>query len=70
MHILQPKLFKLKEEEVQKLLEKYNISLSQLPKISSEDPQLPEGMQVGEVIKFERKISEEGEIIEYFRAVV
>jgi len=70
MHVLQPKISKLKDEEVKKLLEKYNISLSQLPRISQEDKQLPEGSQVGDVFKIERKISEEGETIEYFRAVV
>ena len=38
MHILQPKHTKMKAEEVKDLLEKYNISLSQLPKIKSTDP--------------------------------
>jgi len=68
MHILQPKHTKLKADEVKKLLEKYNISLSQLPKIHANDPALPEGCIVGDVIKIERK---EGDKIEtYFRAVV
>ena len=68
MHILQPKHIKLKLEEVKKLLEKYNISLSQLPKIKIEDPGLPEGCTVGDVIKIERKEEEKNHI--YYRVVV
>lgn len=68
MHILQPKHTKLKPEEVKKLLEKYNISVSQLPKIKSEDPALTEPVAPGDVIKIERK---EGDKIKtYFRVVV
>jgi DNA-directed RNA polymerase subunit H (RpoH/RPB5) len=67
MHILQPKHVKLKPEEVKSLLEKYNISLSQLPKIKSTDPAIPEGCSIGEVIKIERK--EDGETNLYFRVV-
>ena len=68
MHILQPKHIRLKPNEVKILLEKYNISLSQLPKISSSDVALPEGCQIGDVIKIERK--EEDKINLYFRVVV
>ena len=67
MHVLQPKHSKLKHEEVAKLLEKYNISLSQLPKIKSDDSALPENCEIGDVIKIERK--EKGKIIEFFRVV-
>lgn len=68
MHILQPKHTKLKQEEVKKLLEKYNVSLSQLPKIKKEDPITPEGCDTGDVLKIERK---EGDKINlYFRTVV
>ena len=55
MHALQPKHTKLKSDEVKKLLVRYNISLSQLPKIKIEDPALPEGTSPGEVFKIERK---------------
>lgn len=55
MHALQPKHTKLKADEVKKLLAKYNISLSQLPKIKVDDPVLPEGTSPGEVFKIERK---------------
>jgi DNA-directed RNA polymerase subunit H (RpoH/RPB5) len=65
MHILQPKHTKLKPNEVQDLLKKFNISVAQLPKIRATDPALPEGMKPGEVIKIERK--EEGSIHVYYR---
>ena len=51
MHTLQPKQTILKKEETEKLLEKLNISLSQLPKIKITDPSLPEKSAIGDVIK-------------------
>ncbi|MBU1136158.1 MAG: DNA-directed RNA polymerase subunit H [Nanoarchaeota archaeon] len=68
MHILQPKHTKLNSREVEKLLADYNISISQLPKINSSDPGLPEGCNIGEVVKIERKEGEE--IMVYYRVVV
>ena len=68
MHILQPKHVKLKKEEAQELLDKFNISVSQLPKINAEDPALPEGCQKGDVIKIERKVDEK--IYIYYRVVI
>lgn len=68
MHILQPKHIKLKSEEIKKLLDKYDISVSQLPVIKSEDPALPDGCVKGDVIKIERK--EEDKVNLYFRVVV
>lgn len=68
MHALQPKHTKLKAEEVKKILDKYNISLSQLPKIRITDPALPNNCVVGDVIKIDRK--EEDKIKTYFRVVV
>ncbi|MEK6878718.1 MAG: DNA-directed RNA polymerase subunit RpoH/Rpb5 C-terminal domain-containing protein [Nanoarchaeota archaeon] len=68
MHILQPKHSKLKEDEVEKLLQKYNISKSQLPKISIEDPAIPEGCKIGDIIKIERKDGDE--MFSYYRVVV
>ena len=67
MHALQPKHIKLKQEDVKKLLLKYNIALSQLPKIRQDDSALPEGLQRGDVVRIERK--EEDEINIYFRVV-
>jgi DNA-directed RNA polymerase subunit H len=68
MHILQPKHTKLNEKEAQELLKKYNISKSQIPKILVTDSALPEGCNVGDVIKVERV--EDDKINLYFRVVV
>ncbi|MCF7910609.1 DNA-directed RNA polymerase subunit H [Candidatus Pacearchaeota archaeon] len=68
MHILQPKHSKLSEKETEKLLQQMNISKSQLPQILSSDPALPEGCEVGEIIKIERK--EDGKLNFYYRVVV
>ncbi|MEJ2267453.1 MAG: DNA-directed RNA polymerase subunit RpoH/Rpb5 C-terminal domain-containing protein [Nanoarchaeota archaeon] len=68
MHILQPKHSKLNEKETEKLLTDLNISKAQLPKIISADPALPEGCEVGDVIKIEREKG--GKINTYFRVVV
>ncbi len=68
MHILQPKHFKLKPEEVSKLIKEYNISLSQLPKIKLGDFALYGNCEIGDVIKIERK--EKGKVRVYFRVVV
>jgi len=68
MHILQPKHTKLKEKEVEELLNEFNISRSQLPKVFSDDPALPEGSEIGDIIKIERKDGEE--TFFYYRVVV
>lgn len=66
MHALQIKHTKLKEEEVEKLLKKFNIALAQLPKISKKDPALPDGCEKGDVIAIERK----GDFAETYHRVV
>jgi len=58
----------MKPDEVKNLLEKYNISLSQIPKIKATDAAIPEGCVPGDVIKIERK--EEDKTITFYRAVV
>ena len=68
MHILQPKHVKLHEKEIDELLFKLNVSKAQLPKILSTDPALPEGCNIGDVIKIERKTESGHEI--YYRVVV
>lgn len=68
MHILQPKHIKLNEKEIKELLDKLNISKSQLPKILSNDPALPESCRVGDIIRVERK--EKDKINFYYRVVV
>ena len=67
MHTHQPKHTRLKSEEVKNLLEKYHVSVAQIPKIKITDICVPEGSQVGEVLKIERK---EGDVTNlYFRVV-
>ena len=68
MHILQPKHSKLKKEEAEKLLLELNISRAQLPKITSEDPAIPEKCEIGDIIKIERKFGDK--ISVYYRVVV
>lgn len=68
MHILQPKHYKLKPEEVRKILSELNISISQLPKINVTDAALPEGYNEGDVVRIERKIGDETHI--YYRIVI
>jgi DNA-directed RNA polymerase subunit H len=70
MHILQPKHIKLNEKETHEVLERLNVSKSQIPKILSNDPALPEGCEIGNMIKIERKDSELGELNIYYRIVV
>ncbi len=68
MHVLQSKHSKLSEKESKEFLLKLNISKAQLPKILSTDPALPEGCNVGDIIKISRR---EGDKINiYFRVVV
>lgn len=68
MHILQPKHSKLSEKESKELLEKLNVSKSQIPKIFANDPALPEGCVVGDMIKIERKEGENTYV--YYRVVI
>ena len=68
MHILQPKHSKINKKEEDELLHKLNISKTQLPKIKLDDPAIPEDVQIGDIIKIERK--EEEETFTYFRVVI
>ena len=68
MHILQPKTTRLKPEEVKKIVEKYNISVSQLPKIKKTDPGIPEGVVSGDILKIER-VDEDDKVNFYYRVV-
>ncbi len=68
MHTLQPKHIKLKDEDVEKLINGLNISKIQLPKIKIDDIALPEDCKVGDVIKIERK-DESGNVNSYYRVV-
>ncbi len=68
MHILQPKHTKISEKEAEEILSKLNLSKVQIPKILADDPALPEGAGVGDLIKIERK--EGDKLNPYFRIVV
>jgi len=67
-HILQPKHSIMKPKDVDELLASLNISLTQVPKIKISDPALPDGANVGDVIKIERK--DESGTHPYYRVVV
>jgi len=69
MHILQPKHSKLSEKESEELLKNLNVSKSQIPKIISTDVALPENCAVGDMIKIERKSSDDKTVL-YYRVVV
>lgn len=61
-----PKHIKLSEEEAKKILDEYNISIKQLPKISRKDPAIkPLGIKVNDIIKIIRKSPTIGESFFY-----
>ena len=69
-HNLIPKHLKLNEEEKQKLLEKFNISFSQLPSIHQNDPGIKDlDTNPGDVIKILRTSQTSSEAI-FYRVVV
>ncbi len=65
-HVLIPKHKKLSEKEKNELLEKYHVTLNELPSIKKNDPALA-GMEVesGDVIKIERDSPTAGKAIFY-----
>lgn len=65
-HMLVPKHIKLNEEEIKKVLEFYNISIKQLPRISSKDAVIKNlNIKLGDVIKIIRKSDTAGESVFY-----
>ena len=69
-HALIPKHSKVSEKEKKELLEKYNISLKELPKIFKSDPAVRSlNVEVGDVVKITRKSATAGQSI-YFRGVI
>ncbi|MFO8016813.1 MAG: DNA-directed RNA polymerase subunit H [Candidatus Woesearchaeota archaeon] len=69
-HILIPKHSKLSEKDKKELLEKYNISIKELPKISKDDPVISDmGVAPGDVIKISRKSPTAGETV-FYRGVI
>jgi len=69
-HILVPEHIKLTNEETKIILDKYNISKFQLPKISIKDPAILElALKIGDVIKIKRE-SVTAKQSDFFRVVV
>ena len=69
-HILVPEHQKLNKEDTEKLLQKYNISVKELPKIGRKDPAVAHlNAQPGDVIRISRK-SETSGTSTYYRVVI
>jgi len=69
-HILVPEHTKLNEKEVKDLLEKYHISLKELPKMSKKDPAISHlNVKEGDVVKILRKSETASEAI-FYRGVI
>ena len=58
----------MKPDEVKVLTKKFNISVSQLPKIKIDDAGVPEGCVTGDVLKIERIFKEH--VRNYYRVIV
>jgi DNA-directed RNA polymerase subunit H len=69
-HVLVPKHEKISQAEAKKVLEDYNISLQELPKILSTDPGIRHlGAKTGDIIKITRDSKSSGEAV-FYRTVV
>ncbi len=69
-HVLVPKHTKLSQKDKQKVLEKYNISEAELPKISKKDPAISKlKVEAGDVIMIERPSTTAGKTV-FYRVVV
>ena len=69
-HHLVPEHTKLNDKEKKELLEKYHVSLKELPKISKKDPAIDHlNVKEGDVIKIIRKSQTAGEAI-FYRGVI
>lgn len=69
-HIFVPKHEKLSDQEKKEVLEMYNVSPKQLPRINSKDPAIKDlDIKAGDIIKVTRKSQTAGESF-YYRVVV
>ncbi len=69
-HVLVPKHTKLSDKDKEKLFEKYNITIKELPKIMLTDPAIAHlEAKPGDVIKIERNSPTSGKSI-YYRGVI
>jgi DNA-directed RNA polymerase subunit H len=53
-HELVPEHTLLDPEAVEEVLQEYNVSKTNLPKIKQSDPALPDGAELGDVVRIER----------------
>ena len=69
-HMLVPEHKKLTKEEKDELLEKYSITVKELPKILKNDPAINHlSLDVGDVIKITRKSPTMGRAV-YYRVIM
>jgi len=69
-HILVPKHSKLSERDLKELMDKYNLSLKELPKILVSDPAIEDlSVKEGDVVKISRNSPTAGAIVFYRRVV-
>ncbi|MBI3033834.1 DNA-directed RNA polymerase subunit H [Candidatus Woesearchaeota archaeon] len=69
-HILVPKYQKLSDKEKEELLQKYNVTTSELPRILKSDPMLAGvGAKPGDVMQITRNSSTAGRNV-FYRVVV
>ena len=69
-HVLVPEHSKLNDKEIKNLLERYHISLKELPKISKKDPAIAHlNPKEGDVIKVTRASKTAGESL-FYRGVI
>ncbi len=69
-HVFLPKHVKINDKDKKELLEKYNITIKELPKIYKTDPALRNsGVEAGDVIKIIRNSPTAGESM-YYRVVI
>ena len=69
-HVLVPKHVKLSEKEKELILQKYNITIKQLPTISKKDPAIRNiEVNPGEVIEIIRKSPTVG-VTKFYRVVI
>ncbi|MBS3149895.1 DNA-directed RNA polymerase subunit H [Candidatus Woesearchaeota archaeon] len=70
-HILVSEHTKLSDSEKKELLEKYNVSLVQLPKIFKNDAAIKNlDLKVGDVVKIKRNSPTAGEEFYFYRLVI
>lgn len=70
-HFLVPEHRKLSDEEKKEVLERYNATEKEMPKISKKDPAIKNlGVVEGDLIEIKRKLLTTGENYFYYRVVV